>query len=288
MLPIRWFVCACAIPVSACTTFQLPARTDVTVDSVPSLDAGTIIKSNNGLLSEGINTVPGTICVAGADGKCDPMALAPAQCLVSGSIVEVKPQTNPTPAYHSLVDNKYNAAADVPFVSPTANAEQLDEVKATIAGTAQIKSTSPNNGYPGIEGVKSCLLQIFGPGSYPTVYWISAANIIEVTKSHFVQVSSSTAVNATGFGFTGSTYNHNGIDEEVVWIGIQASKLSVGTVAYPAPPAPAPPAPAPPAPPPAPPPPSAPAIPVGPHTLVVSPTGPTEALPARTADKILP
>jgi hypothetical protein len=169
--------------------------------------------------------------VPDSDGKCNPKNMAPSQCLLQNATVEVKPITNPQPAYHSLIDNKYQISANVPFVSPSASTEYLEEIRAVISGTAQIKSLDVNNGYPGVEGVKECLLRAYGPGNYNTVYWISAANIIAVSKSNFRQVSSSAAVTATAFGANGSTYNHDGIDEENVWIGIYPHPVTVGAVA---------------------------------------------------------
>lgn len=215
--------------VTACT--QLPARNDIALNQVPVFQAGTIIDSNNGLLSDGISKVPGTICIAGDDGKCDPKHLTPRQCLINGATVEVKPTINPTPAYHSLIDNKYTGTTSVPFVSPSVNGEELEEIKATVAGTAQISNATQNSGYPGISGIKACLLDIYGPGNYQKIYWIQAANIIAVTKSRFRQVSSALDVSATGFGMHGTTYNHDGFDEEKVWIGLQAAEIPVGVIA---------------------------------------------------------
>ena len=220
---------AAALLLSACGT-QLPARDDgIQINAVPNLDP-TLIPSNNGLLSAGINTVPGSYCFAGADGKCDPAKLSPAQCVISGATVEVTPKTNPSPSYAALVNNKYSATANVPFVNATASAEYYDEIKATVAGTAQFSSTSPNNGYPGIEGLKACILHNEGPGTYGVVYWISAANIVDVTLQHYKHVTSTAQVTATAFGLNGATYNHTGQTEEKIWIGIQASPITIGTV----------------------------------------------------------
>ncbi|NKA75005.1 hypothetical protein GO285_03991 [Ralstonia solanacearum] len=218
-----------AFLLSACGT-QLPARDDgIQINAVPNLDP-TLIPSNNGLLSAGINTVPGSYCFAGADGKCDPAKLSPAQCVISGATVEVTPKTNPSPSYAALVNNKYSATANVPFVNATASAEYYDEIKATVAGTAQFSSTSPNNGYPGVEGLKACILHNEGPGTYGVVYWISAANIVDVTLQHYKHVTSTAQVTATAFGLNGATYNHSGQTEEKIWIGVQASPISIGTV----------------------------------------------------------
>jgi hypothetical protein len=215
--------------LSACQ--QLPPRTDgVSINSVPDLHA-TIIPSNDGLLSSGITKVPGSYCFAGDDGKCDPAKLSPAPCILNGATVEVSPATHPTPSYDSLIDNKYAATANVPFVSATTNAEYYDEVKASVVGTAQFSPTSPNNGYPGIEGLKQCILSNEGPGTYGTVYWISAANILDITLQHFVQVTNTDGVTATAFGLNGSTYNHTGTDQEMIYIGLQASPIVIGTIA---------------------------------------------------------
>lgn len=230
----RFAILFVALCLAAC---QLPNRTDgLQLNDVPNLDP-TLIPSNNGLLSTGITTVPGSYCFAGADGKCDPSKLSPAQCLLSGAIVEVAPKTNPTPSYDSLIDNKYAGGGNVPFVAATASGELYDEVKATIAGTALITPGSPNNGYPGIDGLRACILHNNGPGNYGTVYWISAANILDVTVQHFTQVSSTESVTATGFGLNGSTYNHQGVTDEKIWIGLQASPINVGAVGAAPPPA---------------------------------------------------
>jgi hypothetical protein len=238
----KFFAALLVLALAGCKTVegtlakQLPSRTDISLNQVPVLDA-TLIPSNNGLLSSGINIVPGSYCLAGSNGTCDASTLSPAQCLMQGSTVVVAPKTNPTPSYDSLIDNKYTATVGgVPFISATASAEALDEVKAVIAGTAQISSTSPNNGYPGIDGLKACILKNQGPGTYDTVYWISAANIIDVTLNHYVQVSSTDGVTVSGFGVNGSTYNHNGVTEERIWIGLQASAIHIGQVSAGTPP----------------------------------------------------
>jgi hypothetical protein len=179
-----------------------------------------------------------SLCFVGDDGKCNTNNMTPSQCLLNGASVEVKPITNPQPAYHSLIDNKYTATASVPFVAPTASSEYLEEIKAVISGTAQIKSSDYNNGYPGLEGLKTCILYVYGPGTYKSVYWIKSANVIAVTKTNYKQVSSSLNVSGTGFGANGSTYNHNGFDEEDVWIGILASgPIAVGSISAPSKPA---------------------------------------------------
>jgi hypothetical protein len=219
------------------TACQLPQRDDVKLDAIPTLDTSTIISSDNGLLSDGISKVPGSICLPDANGKCNPNNMIPSQCLLPNATVEVKPITNPQPAYHSLIDNKYGANASIPFVAPTVSSEYLDEIKAVISGTAQIKSADVNNGYPGIDGLKTCILTAYGPGDYKSVYWISAANIIAVTRSNYKQVSSSLNVSGTGFGANGSTYNHNGDDQENVWIGIYPHPIPVGSITAPAKPA---------------------------------------------------
>jgi hypothetical protein len=216
---------------------QLPDRTDgINVDTVPNLDP-TLIASDNGLLAAGITTVPGSYCFAGADGKCDVTHLQSFQCLASGATIEVAPKTSPTPSYDALIDYKYAGAGNSPIVAATTSAEFSDEVKAVISGTAIFSAASPNNGYPGIDGLRACILHNNGSGSYGTVFWISAANILDVTIQHFKQVSSSGSVTGTGFGFNGSTYNHNGTDEEKIWIGLQASAINVGTIPAPVAPA---------------------------------------------------
>lgn len=208
---------------------QLPSRQDVGINQIPTLDP-TIIRSDNGLLSSGINSVPGSYCIAGKSGKCLASNLSPAPCRAKKTVVQVAPKTNPTPSYDSLVDNKYSGTLSVPFVHATGSSEYLDEVKAIIAGTALITQRSPNAGYPGIRGLRACILKNNGPGKYGTVYWIRSANIIAVTKRQFKQVSSAEGVTATGFGLNGNTYNHTGKTEEKIWIGLEASPVNVGSV----------------------------------------------------------
>ncbi len=226
----RILIMICFISMVGCAP-QLPQRTDITLDQLPVFQSATIIDSNNGLLSDGISKVPGTICLIGADGKCAVNGLAPRQCLIKGTTVEVKPSINPVPSYHSLVSSEYKVTAAAPFVTPSSSVEFLDEIKATIAGSAMISGSSQNNGYPGFDGIKACLLDIYGPGTYGKVYWIQSANILAVTKSHFKQVTSALNVSASGFGMNGNTYKHDGFDEERVWIGLQASEIpAVGQV----------------------------------------------------------
>lgn len=233
---MKSWVSLCLLPLAAC---QLPQRQDLTtIDAIPNL-TGTIIDSSNGLLSEGINKVPGSICIPKDDGKCDAQKLVPSQCLAEGAVVEVKPNTNPSPAYHSLVDDKYKVSGNVPFVSPSASMEYLDEIKAVISGTAQIKALTYNDGYPGVEGIRACLLEAYGPGNYDKVYWIAAANVIDVTRSNFRKVGSALSVTASAFGAESSTYNHNGADAESVWIGIDPRPIPVGNVSPPPAPTPA-------------------------------------------------
>src|SRR5260370_26091007 len=92
------------------------------------------------------------------------------------------------------------------------SSEYLNEIKAMISGEAQINSKDQSNGYPGIDGIKTCISKAYGGGDYGSVYWISAENIIAVTKTNYVKVSSSAAVTGTGFGANGSTYNNNAFD----------------------------------------------------------------------------
>lgn len=213
---------------------QLPDRQGINLNAIPSLETGTIIPSANGLLSEGIGKVPGSICVVDSStGKCDLNGLAPSQCILQGSEVEVKPIAHPTPAYHSLIDNQYSSSISVPFINPSNSSQVVEEIKASISGTASIKSVGGDRGYPGIDGIKACLLRMYGPGNYGTVYWISSANIISVTRTGFTKVSNSMDVTGTGFGANGKTYNSNGTSQDSVWVGILPHKINVGQVSAP-------------------------------------------------------
>lgn len=51
---------------------QLPDRAGIDLNKIPTLDATTIISSDNGLLSDGLSKVPGSICIVDkTTGKCD-------------------------------------------------------------------------------------------------------------------------------------------------------------------------------------------------------------------------
>lgn len=225
------------IPLIFLSACQLPNRGDVSADIPLNFNDSTIIGSNNGLLSDGLSKVPGTICIADRDtGKCNPEKLVPSQCLVQGTTVEIKPVTDPLPKYHSLITTKYNTNATVPFIVAPTSTEYVDEVKASISATASIKSigTDFNNGYPGIDGIKACLYKAYGPGEYKKVIWIQAANVIAVTKSRFSKVSNGMEVTGTGFGFGGSTYNSNSVAMQTIWIGISGNAIDyVGHVGNP-------------------------------------------------------
>lgn len=233
-MKIKIMVSVCLVCLTAC---QLPDRKGIDLNVIPVFDTDSIIDSKIGLLSDGISKVPGTICIADAKtGKCDAKKLVPSQCLVKGSTVEVKPITNPQPAYHSLINNLYKAEVPVPFVNAASKSEFLDEIKASISGVASIKSIGDdgNNGYPGIDGIKACLLRAYGPKKYGKVFWIQAANIIAVARSNFRKVSNSLSVTGTGFGFGGSTYNNDIIDQQSIWIGLYANEIEeVGEVSVP-------------------------------------------------------
>lgn len=227
------FICV-VFSIFTCGCQQLPNREGIGINVVPSLDTGTIISSANGLLSEGISKVPGSICRADpATGKCDLNGLAPSQCIMQDSKIEVKPIANPSPSYHSLIDSNYTSSINVPFISPTSSSQVIEEVKASISGTASIRSISTDSGYPGIDGIKACLLHMYGPGEYGTVYWISSANIISVTKTSFRKVNNAMDVVGTGFGAKGMTFNSNGTNEDSIWVGILPHRVNVGTVSAP-------------------------------------------------------
>ena len=80
MRRVGFMVAAFACSVSA--GCQLPQRTDVPLNDVPVLDTSTVISSQNGLVSEGIGKVPGSICIPDAKGQCDPQNMIPSQCLI--------------------------------------------------------------------------------------------------------------------------------------------------------------------------------------------------------------
>ena len=84
--------------------------------------------------------------------------------------------------------------------------------------------------HPGLEGLSACILHNKGCGTYGVVYWISAANIVDVTLQHYKHVTSMAQVTATACGLNGATYNYAGQVEVKIWIGIQSSPITVGTV----------------------------------------------------------
>lgn len=221
--------------LSAC---QLPNRTDVYPDLPANFSAKTIIESNNGLLSEGLNKVPGSICIADEKtGLCKTENLLPNQCLAKGTAVQVKAVTDPSPAYHSIITSNYKSNLTTPFISVPGSAEHIDEVKASISATASINTagTEDGHGFPGIDAIKACILKNFGEGNYKKVIWIQAANIISVTTSRYSKVSNGSDVTGTGFGFNGSTYNSNSVGAQTIWIGIFGNSIyNIGVVSQPA------------------------------------------------------
>ena len=224
-------IVAIGASLSAC---QLPDRTDVVPDLPSNFSARTIIESNNGLLSEGLNKVPGSICLADEEtGLCKTENLLPNQCLAKGTAVQVKAVTDPSPAYHSIITKNYNRSLTTPFISAPSSADYIDEVKASISATASISTagTDDGNGFPGIGGIKACILKNFGPGNYKKVIWIQSANIISVTTSRYSKVSNGFDVKGTGFGFDGSTYNSSSVGAQTIWIGIFGNSIyNVGVV----------------------------------------------------------
>lgn len=226
-------ILASLITLSAC---QLPNRAYVVTDLPPNFDEATIISSSSGLLSEGISKVPGSICVADENtGKCNPYNLIPFQCIVDGTTVEVKPVTGLYPSYHSLITNHYESKVSTPFINAPTSSDYVDEVKASVSATASIKASGADKkgGYPGIDGIKACLLLAYGPGTYKKVIWIQSANIISVTTSRFTKISNSFAATGTAFGFNGATYNENSVGMQTIWIGILGSVINIGAVSAP-------------------------------------------------------
>lgn len=225
------------LPLISMAGCQLPHRGDVSPDLPSNFDGATIIPSNNGLLSEGLSKVPGSICVADdLTGRCNPEKLVPFQCIVKGTTVEIKPVTEPNPTYHSIITNAYTSSTNTPFISAPSAAEYVDEVKASISATASLKSgaVDDGNGYPGIDGIKACLLRAYGPKNYKKVIWIQAANIISVTTSRFSKVSNSLAVTGTAFGFNGATFNSSNVGKQTIWIGIFGNVIDdLGSVSTP-------------------------------------------------------
>ena len=75
-------------------------------------------------------------------------------------------------------------------------------------------------GFPGITVIRTALQNAGLNPNVASVYWISAASTISVSRNTYTKVSSSAQVTGTGFGANGGTYNYGGIIQESVWIGI--------------------------------------------------------------------
>jgi hypothetical protein len=206
---------------------QLPQNTVIPINQIPNFDASSIISSKNGIIAADISKVPGTLCVPAASGLCDANGILPGQYLSAGAKVTVAAATSTQPNYDSLLDNKYAVAANVPFVSASGSDEAYDEIKATTVGTATIADGAPNAGFPGIEAINTALKNAGANPNVASVYWISAANTISVSRNTYTKVTSTAQVSGTGFGANGSTYNYGGIQQESVWIGIFAHKIDL-------------------------------------------------------------
>jgi hypothetical protein len=221
-----WKLALLALPLAGCV-HQLPA-TALRVDAVPNFDASSIISSKNGIIAIDIAKVPGTVCVPDAAGLCDADGFLPAPVTAAGSKVIVTATTNTQPSYDSLVDNKYNSDATVPFVSATGSSDRFNEIKATTVATATFSNDSPSSGYPGIEAIKAAMAAAgHDPAVVPFVYWLSAGNTIAVSTDTFTKVSSDEHVTGTGIGANGSTYNNASATQEAVWIGVFAHKIGL-------------------------------------------------------------
>jgi hypothetical protein len=229
---MRAFV-AMGICVLAGACNQLPPTGAFKINDIPVFEASSIVSSKNGLIAVDIAKVPGAVCIPDSQDRCTSDGFLPAPVRSTGSTVAVAAVTDTTPKYHSLINNKYAVAANVPFVAATVSDEVYNEVTATILATATFSDSSPNAGYPPIDQIRSALKQV---GKVPTqgyVYWLSAANVISVTNKQFTKVSSTANVTVTGVGINGSTYNSNAVDAQSVWIGVFAHRVDLTPVPTP-------------------------------------------------------
>lgn len=213
-----------AILVGACA--QLPATSAIGINTRPVFESSAIVSSKNGLLAVDLTKVPGAVCIPDNQGKCDSDGFLPAPVRSNGSTIAITASTDTTPKYHALVDNKYSVGGSVPFLTASGSSDVYDEVTATILATATFSDSSPNSGYPSIDQIRSALHQV-GRTNVPYVYWLSAANVISVTKKQFRKVESAANVTVTGIGINGSTYNSSTRDDQTVWIGIFAHRIEL-------------------------------------------------------------
>jgi hypothetical protein len=221
----------CAALVGACN--QLPPTSAFSINAVPVFDASSIVSSKNGLLAVDISKIPGAVCVPDSQDKCTSDGFLPAPSRSAGSTITVTAATDTTPKYHSLIDNRYNVTAAVPFVNATVSDNIYNEVTATILATATFSDNSPNSGYPSIDQIRTALQQVGRPATQGYVYWLSAANVISVAVKQFTKVESAANVTVTGVGINGSTYNSATQDGQSVWIGVFAHRIDLTPVPSP-------------------------------------------------------
>jgi hypothetical protein len=226
----RWIAALSFVTLAGCVS-QLPQNDVIPIDSIPTFDASAIVSSKNGIIASDISRVPGTICVPAASGLCDSSGFVPGQYLSDGATVGVTATTTTQPNFDSLLDNRYTGTANVPFLSGSGSAESYDEVKATTVATARIADGAPNAGFPGITVIRTALQNAGLNPNVSSVYWISAASTISVSRNTYTKVNSSAQVTGTGFGANGGTYNYGGIIQESVWIGIFAHKIDLAAPA---------------------------------------------------------
>ncbi len=234
---MRFFTCAAlaALALSGC---QLPERLPMPpIDQAPNLDVKSFIPANNGVFTGGLGSIPGAICIPNAHELCDAEHIYPVQYLKNGAKVTVVAGADAAPIYDGLIDSKYTFSASTPFLSPSANAEQLEEIKAYRTEKATITPGPDDggaNGFPGAASVLSSLQKerniTLKAGS--VIYWIMAAQLISVTEDDYAQVPDMYEVIGVGFGGADATYNASHPTKQSVWLGIQAVKIEIvlGTV----------------------------------------------------------
>ncbi len=210
--------------LSGCS--QLPKVEAPPINAMPSFDASAIISSKNGLLASDLARVPGRLCVPDkSSGLCSADGILAGQYIAPGARVVVSPPTSTQPMYHSLLDNRYSAGANVPFLGASASEQVYDEVRATTVATALITGETTNAGFPVVESIKTALKNAGADPNVNFVYWLEAANVISVTRSSYQKVTSTAQVTGTAFGANGATYNYNGGELESSWIGVVARKI---------------------------------------------------------------
>lgn len=207
---------------------QLPSRTDVELNRRPELQ-GTYMSLNPEIGSNNLANYVGRLCRRDAQGNCIPIA---GRYLRQGTEVRLQPALPAaSPAYRSLVNSRFSASGNFPFVKPAADAESLNEVEVRTVATAVV----PPEDFPGFSQLLAELRRNdpAAAASGETLYWTEGASIMVVQQRAFRRVNSSAEVAATGFGLNGQTYSNSEGASLIPFIGLELRevRLQAGTPA---------------------------------------------------------